>query len=181
MYYRLKKSYTHHGGSEVKLVNLPEGTLLFKNPRGMGDRFYETVAESEDFTGFFINAEIVENYPEFFEKIEKEEWEKIILLNEVKSFIETVKSKGVNYEELIGIVEKTFGRFNLPNPFSYKPYEPIIVPYERPHSICGCGNDGTKPCWSTACPNRMIITYGTCSNPTWITNTTIDSKKDENK
>ena len=26
---------------------------------------------------------------------------------------------------------------------------------------CSCGNDGTKPCWSTACPNRLVVTYTT--------------------
>jgi glycerol-3-phosphate cytidylyltransferase len=42
------------------------------------------------------------------------------------------------------------------------PYTPYKSPYEVPY--CTCGNDGTKPCWSTACPKRLIVTY--CSTNT---------------
>ena len=47
----------------------------------------------------------------------------------------------------------------FPTPY---PTQPYIPPYNVPY--CSCGNDGTKPCWSTSCPKRLIVTY--CSTST---------------
>jgi hypothetical protein len=45
----------------------------------------------------------------------------------------------------------------------FVPYQPIPNPYNN-QPYCQCGNDGTRPCWSTACPHRLIVTY--CSTTT---------------
>jgi len=54
--------------------------------------------------------------------------------------------------------------FNRPN--TTWPYQPYTPPQPNPYNgpICHCGNDGTKPCYSTACPSRIIVTYTTNSN-----------------
>ena len=47
--------------------------------------------------------------------------------------------------------------------FPYQPYCPPQPPYYN-GPICNCGNDGTKPCYSTACPSRIVVTYTTSNS-----------------
>jgi hypothetical protein len=54
--------------------------------------------------------------------------------------------------------------FNRPN--TTWPYQPYTPPQPNHYNgpTCHCGNDGTKPCYSTACPSRIVVTYTTNSN-----------------
>lgn len=57
------------------------------------------------------------------------------------------------------------GKENPFNPMPTMPYQPYIPqqPYNN-QPYCHCGNDGTKPCWSTACPKRIVVTYTTSNS-----------------
>ena len=85
-------------------------------------------------------------------------------------------------EEIQKEMEKVVER-NTPPFQPFQPYHPAPNPY---NAKCHCGNDGTQPCWSTACPQRIVISYGTSSgypsfNPTWTVSTTIHNiNKNEN-
>lgn len=59
------------------------------------------------------------------------------------------------------------------NPF---PIYPTFPDYTQ---NCPCGNNGTQPCWSTACPKRIIVTYGTTLST--VTNGAIFNYSDQNE
>ena len=66
------------------------------------------------------------------------------------------------------------------NPPVYPPSNPYINPY---NNQCPCGNNGTQPCYSIACPKRLIVTYrGTTQNPNggWAHTTTSQIKPENN-
>jgi len=81
-----------------------------------------------------------EKYVEESTEKEKEEDE----IDEIKKWIE---------EQL----KKMGGKENTKSFPSY-PSFPSLPQYNQ--FYCHCGNDGSKPCLSTACPKRIIVTYG---------------------
>lgn len=198
MFYILLKDYTHHGGTIKKLTTIPKGTLISKEPfREQKDMEYITVSYGNQ-SGYYLSKDIVESNTEFFKKLTEEEFEKELLTLEFKNVLyktnETLSIKEIydivdsifkekaeepdtkeeflkKLEEINKEMEKTIDRNTPP----FQPYNPLPNPY---NTKCHCGNDGSQPCWSTACPKRIIITYGTSGtkpieNPVWTTSATI--------
>jgi hypothetical protein len=200
MKYLSIKAYTHHGGTAVKLTEIPKGTLIQRaivvdtNP-GME---YVTLGFGD--TGqYYLSAEVVENSPEFFEELTEEEfWIEIskrelinqVILNEERGLTplesiqtisdyfdldleidewpepnENLKGAAESFKKLMEEIErvKEEQRQKTVQPFAPYPPQPYPNPYNN-QPYCSCGNDGTRPCWSTACPNRLIVTY--CSTST---------------
>ena len=74
MYYHLKKNYTHHGGTTVKLSEIKEGTLLFLDVNAKRGFEYITVSYGED-PVYYLSSDIVERNSSYFEQITEEEFE----------------------------------------------------------------------------------------------------------
>jgi hypothetical protein len=178
------KEYTHHGGTSVKLSQIPVGTLIQRaivtdsNP-GME---YVTVGFGDE-SQYYIGASVVENSPEYFKEISNEEYWKEIGKRELINTVLLNEERGITPEEAINMIAEHFGihvnkeKEDLARSFQdlmeeidrvkeqsqkmpFEPYpgwQPIGPGYRQP--VCQCGNDGTRPCWSTACPNRLIVTY----------------------
>ena len=202
MKYLSIKPYTHHGGTRVKLTEIPEGTLIQRalvtdtNP-GME---YVTLGFGDE-GQFYLSAEVIENSPEYFEEITEEDfWKEISKRELINAFIladerglsplegiqaisdyfdleleidpiewpepnENLKEAADRFKKLMEEIERIKEEEKqkpFQQPFApYQPYQPN--PYNN-QPYCKCGNDGTRPCWSTACPHRLIVTY--CSTNT---------------
>jgi hypothetical protein len=193
------RDYTHHGGTTTKLTNIPSGTLIVEekvladNP-GME---YKTCGIGDD-PQFYLSAEIVTNSPQFFKELSYDEFLREIAKREVINICEVHLAKGLSPQVIIDFIkehyfsavdsakpEEPVKEFegilkglkelieeakNKPaqNPFIGAPYVPLY-PCTIPNPSCDCGNDGTKPCWSTACPRQLKITYGTTTTTTGTT------------
>jgi len=228
MYYRLKKNYTHHGGTTVKLSEIKEGTLLFLDVNAKRGFEYITVSYGED-PVYYLSSDIVERNSSYFEQITEEEFESIVAKIEFKNEVKIHINKGLTYEDAMNCIEEAFEEDwdqNIPepnealieamdkftrdveeeydydklakrlleklnelekakqshtNPQVYPPSNPYINPYNN--NQCPCGNNGTQPCYSIACPKRLIVTYcGTTSDPNggWVRTTTSQIKPDNN-
>jgi hypothetical protein len=219
MFYKLLQDYTHHGGTIKRLVTIPKGTLVTKEPsseRTDEKGFEYSTVSYGDYDGYFLMKEVVENNPEFFRELSKEEYTKAMVTLEFKNSIieaseslsvieiydavtETFQAKEENPEpieefkkQMDDILSNEFCKtlmdeINKVNPTELLKF-PNLIPNETLPKMekCHCGNDGTKPCWSIQCPQRLIITYSTGSsnasfNPTWTVSTTIHNiNKNEN-
>jgi hypothetical protein len=193
------KDYTHHGGTTTKLTNIPSGTLVVEekvladNP----DMEYKTCGIGDD-PQFYLSAEIVENSPQFFKELTYDEFLREIAKREVINICEVHLAKGLSPQIIIDFIkehyfsavdsakpEEPVKEFEgilkglkeiiedakskpVQNPFIGAPYVPLY-PNHNQYPTCHCGNDGTKPCWSTACPNQLKITYGTTTTTTGTT------------
>jgi hypothetical protein len=206
MFYQLLQDYTHHGGTIKKLTTIPKGTLVSKEPfREQKDMEYITVSYGNH-SGYYLSKDVVESNKEFFKEITEEEFEKELLTLEFKNILYKT-NETLSIEEIYNIVDSVFKeKDEEPDPREeflkkleeinkemektierntqpFQPYHPIPNPY---NSKCHCGNDGTQPCWSTACPKRIHITYGTGTkpneNPCWTSSSTIHiiNKKETN-
>jgi hypothetical protein len=99
---------------------------------------------------------------------------------------EKLKDAAETYKKLMEEIErvKEENRQKPVQPFA--PYQPYPNPYNN-QPYCSCGNDGTRPCWSTACPHRLHITYCTTNTAGSFAGTTENhvcckkSGKDGNK
>jgi hypothetical protein len=213
MFYELIQDYTHHGGTIKRLVTIPKGTLVTEEPiTGRTDEKgfeYSTVSYG-DYDGYFLMKEVVENNPEFFRELSREEYTKAMAILEFKNAIieaseslsvieiydavtETFQAKAEEpdpkeeFKKLMKILQDEMEDINKVDPTELLKF-PNLIPNETfpKQEPCHCGNDGTKPCWSTACPQRIVISYGTSSgypsfNPTWTVSTTIHNiNKNEN-
>jgi len=190
------RDYTHHGGTTTKLTNIPSGTLVVEekvladNP-GME---YKTCGIGDD-PQFYLSAEIVTNSPQFFKELTYDEFLREIAKREVINICEVHLAKGLSPQVIIDFIkehyfsavdsakpEEPVKEFegilkglkeiieeakNKPtqNPFIGAPYVPLY-PNHNTYPSCHCGNDGSKPCWSTACPKQVRITYGTTTTET---------------
>jgi hypothetical protein len=181
MFYELIQDYTHHGGTIKRLQTIPKGTLVLKEPFNNEPGFEYSTVSYGDYDGYFLSKEIVENNPEFFRELSEEEYEKTIATLEFKNAI-VEANQNLSVIEIYDAVTETFeDKTKEPDPKEtfklllkrlqeekekakeissppFQPYQPLPNPY---NAKCHCGNDGTQPCWSTACPKRIIITYGT--------------------
>jgi|LakMenEpi03Aug12_release.lakeMendotaPanAssembly.Ray.scaffolds.fasta_scaffold392905_2 hypothetical protein len=206
MFYLLLKDYTHHGGTIKKLKTIPKGTLLSKEPfRENVGLEYVTVGHGNQ-EGYYLSKEVVENNPEFFKKLTEHEFNKFIAIEKFKNDL-WLANEHISIEEIYEIVNEAFIEMEEePDPreefvkkmeeiqkemekvverntLPFQPFHPLPNPY---NAKCHCGNDGTQPCWSTACPKRIIITYGTGTgdpNPGnfWtVTSTIHNTNKKEN-
>lgn len=208
MFYQLLQDYTHHGGTIKNLSTIPKGTLISREPfREIKDMEYVSCSYGEK-PSMYLSAEVVENNPKFFKKLTEEEYTKLLtklkLKNsiyeysevlEIKDFYDILDEVFVEKPEIVdekAEFEKKFKEFQEaieehakknPIPFPNIPIPNQTQPFKY-DNVCPCGNDGTKPCWSTACPKRIIITYGTGTPPKgmfWTTSMTIHNiNKDEN-
>ena len=208
MFYELLQDYTHHGGSIKKLKTIPKGTLVSKEPFREEKGYEYITASYGNHSGFFLSKEIVEGNPEFFKKLNEKEYQTILSSLELKNAIHKA-SEFLSVKDMQDLVRDTLQlKSEEPDPkeefiellqilqeeIEKNTYEEYLkfpnlglnetLPKQEP---CHCGNDGTKPCWSTACPQRLIISYGTGSgnpsfNPTWTVSTTIHNinKKENN-
>ena len=214
MFYLLLKDYTHHGGTIKKLKTIPKGTLISREPfRETVGLEYVTVTIGFKGTttgGYYLSKEVVENNPEFFKKLTEQEFDKFIAIEKFKNDLWSA-NEHISIEEIYEIVNEAFVEMeeepdpkeefakkmeeikkemervierNTPPFQPFQPYHPLPNPY---NAKCHCGNDGTQPCWSTACPKRIIITYGTGTgspNPGnfWTVTSTINNtnKKENN-
>jgi len=183
MFYLLLKDYTHHGGTIKKLKTIPKGTLLSKEPfRETVGLEYITIGHG-NLEGYYFSKDVVENNPEFFKKLTEQECNKFVAIEKFKNDLYLI-SEHLAIEEIYEILDETFvEREEEPDPkeeFLKKleeikkeaekiaerntPFNPFPIPNQtqpfKYDNVCPCGNDGTKPCWSTACPKRIIITYG---------------------
>jgi hypothetical protein len=206
MFYLLLKDYTHHGGTIKKLKTIPEGTLIskeaFREKLGLE---YITIGHGNQ-EGFYLSKEVVENNPEFFKKLTEQEFNKFIAIekfkndlylaneyiptNEIQDIVrDTLQLKSEEpdpreeflkrLEEIQKEAEKIADRNTIP----FTPFPTMPLP--EYNNKCHCGNDGTTPCWSTACPKRIIITYGTGTrtpNPGmfWTSSYTINNTNKKN-
>ncbi len=206
MFYILLTDYTHHGGTIKKLKTIPKGTLISKEPfRETVGLEYVTVGHGNQ-EGYYLSKEVVENNPEFFKKLTEQEFDKFVAIEKFKNDL-WLANEHISIEEIYEIVNEAFVEMEEePDPKEeflkrleeiqkeaekiaerntpiFQPYQPLPNPY---NSKCHCGNDGTQPCWSTACPKRIIITYGTGTgdpNPGnfWtVTSTIHNTNKKEN-
>ena len=210
MFYKLLQDYTHHGGTVKRLVTIPKGTLVTKEPFTDEPGFEYTTVSYGDHDGYFLSQEVVENNTEFFKELSEEEYEKSITILEFKNAVieahqnlsvieiydavtETFEDKAKEpdpkeeFKKLMKILQDEIEEINKVDPMEFLKF-PNLRPNETLPKMekCHCGNDGTKPCWSTACPQRLNISYGTGSsnasfNPTWTVSTTIHNiNKNEN-
>lgn len=211
MFYKLLQDYTHHGGTIKRLVTIPKGTLVTKEPMIADEKGFEySTVSYGDYDGYFLMKEVVENNPEFFRELSKEEYTKAIANLEFKNAVveaseslsvieiydavtETFEDKAKEpdpteeFKKLMKILQDEIEEINKVDHTELLKF-PNLIPNETLPKMekCHCGNDGTKPCWSTACPQRLIISYGTGSpnasfNPTWTVSTTIHNiNKNEN-
>ena len=182
MFYQLLLDYTHHGGQIKNLSIIPKGTLISKEPFRETTGMEYVSCSYGDSASMYLSAEVVENNPKFFKKLTEEEYLKI--LTKLK-----LKNKLYQYNEILTI-EEMYDVFNeafveiqldpkeefrkrmkeltemikdkneIQTPFSPNQTMPLIH-----NNICHCGNDGTKPCFSTGCPRRIIISYGSGTAP----------------
>ena len=190
MKYITIKEYTHHGGTITKLHQIPVGTLVQRatvtedNP-GME---YVTVGFGDDHQ-YYIGALVVESSPEFFKPISDKEYWKEISKRELINQVMLNEDRGITPEESIQMLAEYFGVYvekekeDLAKTFKelmkeidrvkedsekipFQPFPSFPNDWQpiQPKPYCQCGNDGTRPCWSTACPNRLIITYSVTSN-----------------
>ena len=198
MFYELIQDYTHHGGTVKRLETIPKGTLVVKEPFNDEPGFEYSTVSYGDYDGYFLSKEVVENNPQFFRELSEEEYEKTIATLEFKNAI-VEANQNLSVIEIYNAVNETFeDKTKEPDPKEtfklllkrlqeekekakelrssppFQPHTPYIPPY---NNLCHCGNDGTKPCWSTQCPKRIHITYGTgtkpMENPCWTTSSTI--------
>jgi hypothetical protein len=227
MYYRLKKNYTHHGGTTVKLSEIKEGTLLFLDVNAKRGFEYITVSYGDD-SVYYLSSDIVERNSSYFEQINEEEFESIVAKIEFKNEVKIHINKGLTYEDAMNCIEEAFDedweeiipepndalieavdRFNrnLEETYDYdklakrllekldelEKAKHIQQPYVQPfinsqpinpyNNTCPCGNTGSQPCFSVACPKRLIVTYcGTTQDPNggWVRTTTSQIKPDNN-
>jgi hypothetical protein len=208
MFYLLLQDYTHHGGTIKKLKTISKGTLITKEPfRETEGLEYITVGHGNQ-DGYYLSKLIVENNPEFFKKLTEEEFNKIVVVEEFKNSIYLV-NEVLSIEEIYDILNETFvEKEEEPDPKeeflkrleeiqkemekvadrNTPPFNPMpFIPLHEMKNKCHCGNDGTTPCWSTQCPKRIHITYGTGGSGThpttfWTTSYTINNtnKKENN-
>jgi hypothetical protein len=195
MFYQLIQDYTHHGGSIKKLTTIPKGTLISKEPfREQKDMEYTTVSYGNH-SGYYLSKEIVESNIEFFKKLTESEFERELLILEFKNILYKT-NETLSIEEIYNIVDSVFKeRDEEPDPGEeflkrleeidrttqpFQSYQPVSNPYDIK---CHCGNDGSQPCWSTSCPKRIHITYGTGTKPNgnsyWTISSTIHTINDK--
>jgi len=153
---------------------------------GIGDdaQFYLSAAIVENSPEFFLELK----YDEFLREVAKREIINICEVHlakgigpqEIIDFIQEHYFAAVAYEKPAEPVKEFEGilkglkeiieeakNTQVVNPFIGAPYpNRHISPYPGIYPTCHCGNTGLQPCWSTACPNRVRITYGTTTTGT---------------
>jgi hypothetical protein len=116
-----------------------------------------------------------------------EDWDKIIpepndaLIEALDQYTQGVED-AYDYDKL---AKKLLEKLNDLEKAKQSPVNPPINPYINPYNNnqCPCGNNGTQPCYSIACPKRLIVTYcGTTQNPNggWSNTTTSQIKPENN-
>jgi hypothetical protein len=200
MFYELLQDYTHHGGTIKNLTTIPKGTLISREPfREIKNLEYSSCSYGEK-PSMFLSAEVVENNPTFFKKLTEEEYTKALTklklkntiyefseILEIKDFYDILDEVFVEKPQMLEekeLFEEQFRKFQeaIEEHISQTPLHfPNLIPNDTYPIMekCHCGNDGTKPCWSTACPQRIIISYGgngtgpSTIHPTWTVTATI--------
>jgi hypothetical protein len=76
---------------------------------------------------------------------------------------EKLRDASESFKKLMEEIERAKEAEKQKTTQPFAPYQPYPNPYNN-QPYCQCGNDGTRPCWSTACPHRLIVTY--CSTNT---------------
>ena len=205
MYYKLTKSYTHHGGKKLRLSEITEGTIVQKDSVVEDNPGFEYLTISfGDEPQYYLSADVVENSEEYFEPISREDYVREIGSRELINVVLLNQERGITPEESAEIILNHFDleeEFELdfededldsiynPNESlrkaaeefkkelerlspekhypNFQPFSPTVpnMPISNPTApYCHCGNDGSKPCWSTSCPKQLIISYTVISS-----------------
>ena len=202
MKYVLIKDYTHHGGTQLLLSEIPEGTILVPSKSQPDEPMYETVSHGKE-PCYLIPAKIVENFPTYFELLDEEEFQRNLAKEQIFNAIQNGIDNGIEAQEAIFLIcdefdipytdteempekaeeikeesiekedesekideiknwiEEQLNKMNGKENTKSFPSYPSVPSYPQDNQFyCHCGNDGSKPCWSTACPKRIIVTYG---------------------
>ena len=112
------------------------------------------------------DEDLPEGYNEPEDQPANREPEGIFDSNGVLQDTDAIEEMIEEFDRLIKQLKEGKGNPDITPPNTTHPYQPYCPPqppyYNGP--TCHCGNDGTKPCWSTACPSRIVVTYTTNSN-----------------
>jgi len=101
-YFISTRPYTHHGGTTVKLTEMPVGTLISRDKvtdsnRGME---YITLGIGEQ-KQFYLSAAVVESSPEYFEEISRDEFVYAVSSRELINTAIVMQSRGISLDEVI--------------------------------------------------------------------------------
>jgi hypothetical protein len=142
------------------LVIIPKNTLLRKVDDRNNRNSYLTQGNQE------LPAEMVEGNPTYFTEISEKEYKakNIDIMPIVKMINELAVETGLTVMQIVDKLDERLGiirQWNTPSIQPFNPYPSSPNPYDITCcTVCGQRYTGA-PCFSTACPRKINITYST--------------------
>lgn len=128
----------------------------------------------ETVTNIFVPILELSLNPPYSYDVEKMEFDKGSLeiedntkdITKLRILLQSLRDQGVSQSEINSITNEIYTSHQYVTTTSgIRPYWTPSINYQS--SFCSkCGNNGTGPCSSSSCPNRIIVTY---AGATWVT------------